>query len=85
MAEQENFMPVLEEDAPIVLATGNYCAFCGEPVDKDDPGVYRKVESWVHGPKQDSPVLRQQTGWYAHPECIEKAINGQSPDQEPIF
>lgn len=85
MSEQEDFMPVFEENAPIVPSTGTYCAFCGDAINKDDPDTYREVASWVHGPKLDSPVLRRQTGWFAHKDCVKKVLDGQAPDQEPIF
>lgn len=57
------------------------CAFCGHRANKDDPELYREVVSWVHGPKLDGPVLRQQTGNVAHKVCMEKVIRGQAPDQ----
>lgn len=64
------------------------CQLCFKPIDSDlldDPdAIYRKVTSWVHGPKLQSPVLREQTGDLAHRSCIEKLINGQSPDQESL-
>lgn len=61
------------------------CELCGKSVDPDDPDTYREVKSWVHGPKLDSPKLREQTGKLAHPHCIIKAVNGQAPDQEELF
>ena len=61
---------------------------CGKPITAeqiDDPeAVYREVTSWVHGPKLQGPVLRTQTGRLAHRECINKLIEGQSPDQQSI-
>ncbi len=65
------------------------CALgCGNPITAkqlDDPdALYREVTSWVHGPKLQGPVLREQTGRLAHKDCIEKLINGESPDQEKI-
>jgi hypothetical protein len=61
------------------------CEFCGDPVDMDDPDVQRQVTSWVHGPKLDSPVLREQTGKVAHNECVQMVVNGVAPGTEPLF
>jgi len=64
------------------------CCLCFEvltPEEVDDPdATYREVSSWVTGPKSQSPVLREQTGKIAHAKCINKVIDGQSPDQEPL-
>lgn len=64
------------------------CTLCFQeltPEELDDPTlVYRQVMSWVTGPKQDSPVLREKTGNIAHKTCIHKLVNGQSPDQQSI-
>ena len=70
---------------PIAL---HLCALCFgtiDPAQIDDPeAIYREVTSWVHGPKLQSPVLREQTGKLAHKDCIDKLLNGQAPDQERI-
>ena len=67
---------------------GRVCPMCLEvltPEVKDDPdATYHEVVSWVTGPKLQSPVLRAQTGRIAHKTCIDKVLNGQSPDQEAI-
>lgn len=85
-AEEQHFMQVQTKDAPIVLATSAYCWFgCGKHLDREDPDNYRQVVSWVHGPKLDGPVLREQTGNMAHSECVQDAINGLAPDQEKLF
>ena len=67
---------------------GHYCTMCCRaftPEEKDDPnGLYHEVVSWVTGPKLQSPVLRRQTMRLAHVTCVEKVLNGQSPDQETI-
>lgn len=64
------------------------CSICGSPVsleELDDPdAIYRQVTSWVHGPKLQSPVLREQTGVIAHAHCIHKLLDGQAPDQSSI-
>jgi hypothetical protein len=61
------------------------CAFCSNRLDLDDPDNYREVISWVHGPKLDGPVLREQTGRMAHKDCIDKLRQGQAPDQEKLL
>lgn len=61
------------------------CFFCKNELDADDPTTYRQVESWVTGPKLDSPVLREQTGRLAHKTCIENIMRGQAPDQPGLF
>lgn len=67
---------------------GRICGLCHielTDAEIDDPNaIYRQVSSWVTGPKLQSPVLRSQTGAVAHRSCIEKVINGQSPDQQSI-
>lgn len=61
------------------------CAFCNRAVDPDDPTNYRQVTSWVHGPKMDGPVLREQTGRVAHELCVQKVKDGIAPETEPLF
>lgn len=61
------------------------CAFCPREIDPDGEDIYREVQSWVHGPKLDGPVLREQTGRIAHGDCIRKLIEGQAPDQEMLI
>lgn len=61
------------------------CFFCKKDVDLDDEETFREVKSWVNGPKLDGPVLREQTGAVAHPNCIELILHGQSPDQPFLF
>lgn len=71
-----------------LAAEGKYCSMCWQeisPEELDDPdSIYREVVSWVTGAKLQSPVLRGQTGRIAHKICVEKVLNGQSPDQESI-
>lgn len=81
----EASMPVFEGKPYRGRAEDFVCAVCGEPLVLDDPDNYREVKSWVHGPKLQSPVLRQQTGQQAHKDCIEKMVAGQSPDQEKLI
>jgi hypothetical protein len=61
------------------------CEFCPNPVDDDDPDTYREVKSWVHGPKLDHPVMREQTGKVAHGDCVRMVMNGVAPGTEPLF
>lgn len=61
------------------------CTFCGHRADSDDPSTYHQVVSWVHGPKLDGPVLREQTGKIAHEVCVQHQIAGQAPDQPELF
>lgn len=61
------------------------CHFCAEPVSDDDETAYREVTSWVHGPKLDGPILREQTGRVAHKTCIDKVAHGQAADQPELF
>lgn len=64
------------------------CSLCEEdltPAELDNPeAVYRQVTSWVHGPKLQGPVLREQTGLLAHKACIQKLIDGQAVDQDKL-
>lgn len=70
------------------LYNGEVCAMCYgafTPEELDDPdATHVNVESWVSGPKLQSPVLRRQTGKRAHSSCIRKVVDGEAPDQEPI-
>ena len=61
------------------------CHFCAGAVSDDDETAYREVTSWVHGPKLDGPVLREQTGRVAHKACIDKVAHGQAADQPELF
>lgn len=62
------------------------CAFCPNKIEAgDESELFREVRSWVHGPKLDGPVLREQTGRVAHKACVEKLMDGQAPDQETLL
>lgn len=63
----------------------NACSFCEQPVDIENENTYREVSSWVNGPKLDGPKLREQTGRFAHPHCVENLVAGQSVDQPELF
>jgi len=74
--------PVTPEQA------GIKCSFCHEGFtveELDDPNLtYIEVASWVTGPKLQSPVMREQTGRRAHKSCIDKALDGEAADQQPL-
>lgn len=61
------------------------CELCENDLDLDDPTIFYQVAEWVSGPKRHGAVLRQYTEKVAHAECIQKVMQGQSPDQEPLF
>ena len=97
MSEAPNPWEKLTQTAERLLAVaevqfgsdlGTTCAMCGIMLtsqDLDDPdAIYREVSSWVTGPKLQSPVLRLRTGRIAHKTCIEKLLDGEAPDQEPV-
>lgn len=58
---------------------------CGNPLDKDDPTIWKQVVGWVGGPKKDSMRLRADTGKFAHDECVAKLSAGQAVDQPNLF
>lgn len=62
-----------------------FCKLCYNPVDRDDETLWKQVIGWVGGPKKDSMRLREDTGAYAHDECVAKIQAGQAPDQESMF
>lgn len=61
------------------------CEFCGGPVNPHDQGAWKQVVGWVHGPRKDSMVLREDTHKFAHDHCVQKARGGQAPDQPDLF
>ena len=62
------------------------CALgCGNPLNPYDEGIWKEVKGFVGGPKKDSMRLREDTGRYAHNACVEKANQGQAPDQEELL
>jgi len=62
------------------------CALgCGNPLNPHDEGTWKQVIGWVGGPRKDSMRLREDTGKHAHAACVEKAQQGQAPDQETMF
>ena len=63
----------------------NQCPYCDNPVNKDDPLTWKGVTGWVHGPKAHAMTLRENTGLYAHDECIKKVRAGQAPDQVSLL
>jgi hypothetical protein len=63
------------------------CPHCGKEVntDEDPDSFYTEVVSWVTGPKLDHPIMREQTGRFAHKKCVENLQHGQAPDQPELF
>jgi hypothetical protein len=61
------------------------CPLCFNPVDPDSPDVWKEVKGWVGGPKQDSMRLRQNTGEFAHHDCVLAAADGQVPGAGDLF
>lgn len=61
------------------------CKLCSKDINPHDVSSWKEVTGFVGGPKKDSMVLRTDTGEYACTPCIEKAKQGQAPDQESLF
>jgi hypothetical protein len=61
------------------------CILCKMYVDKNDPSSWKQVKGLVGGPKKDSMRLREDTGKFAHDECVKKVSYGQAADQPSIF
>lgn len=61
------------------------CPLCNKPVDPEDPDTWKQVRGWVGGPRKDSMRLREDTGYFAHHDCVAKVQEGQSADQSSIF
>lgn len=61
------------------------CALCGNEVDPHADETYKEVVGWVHGKKKDSLTMREDTGRYAHPHCVQNLKEGQAPDQPSMF
>jgi hypothetical protein len=62
------------------------CALgCGKPVNRHDESTYKQVRGWVHGKRKDSLTLREDTGEYAHEDCVKKTKEGQTVDQPSLF
>lgn len=61
------------------------CPLCGNQVDPFNKTAWKEVRGWVGGPKKDHMRLREDTGRFAHGECVQKVLEGQSPDQPSMF
>lgn len=46
------------------------CEFCGEPVDPNAPGTYKRVLAWFPN-KSGSPVLPGPPMGWAHYTCVD--------------
>jgi hypothetical protein len=68
-----------------LIVVQSRCGLCGNPVDKNDPTTWKQVKGWVGGPRKDSMRLREDTGYYAHNDCVAKLQAGQAIDQESMF
>jgi hypothetical protein len=79
------------EDLVMVKQTGelidlkSLCSLCSQPVDRYSPDAWKQVKGWVGGPRKDSMRLREDTGYYAHQECVLKLSSGQAVDQDTLF
>lgn len=60
------------------------CPLCDQTVDPHNPDTWKQVIGWVGGPRKDSMRLREDTGRYAHNECVAKVQSGQAIDQPSI-
>lgn len=78
------------EDLVIDARTGDLinlkdlCTLCGNPVNKDAPDAWKRVTGYVGGPKKDSMRLREDTGYFAHGECVQRVLDGQTVDQPTL-
>jgi hypothetical protein len=63
----------------------NRCLICNKKVNKDDKSTWKQVTGWVGGPRKDSMRLREDTGKYAHDECVLQRQRGIAPDQTSLF
>ena len=62
------------------------CALdCGRDVDEHADETWKEVRGFVGGPRKDSMRLREDTGRFAHAECVQRAQEGQAPGQETMF
>lgn len=78
------FSPALTEDVPEKFFSRS-CAFCTDPVDLDDPNIWREIVGWVHGPKRDGLSLRAATGQVGHDACVHKAKQGEPASTPSLF
>lgn len=67
-----------------VVGTG-YCAFCSDPVDKENPDVYKETSVWVGGEKSNLSMMRVYTGNYACPNCVKAIKEKQPPGEATLF
>lgn len=61
------------------------CILCYQSIDKYSASAWKQITGFVGGPKKDSMRLREDTGRYAHEECVKKLSAGQAIDQPSIF
>lgn len=63
----------------------DWCKLCELPVDPYASNTWKQVVGFVGGPKKDSMRLREDTGFFAHDECVKKLSEGQAVDQPSLF
>lgn len=74
------------ETSSSYIPQSNLCSLCGHGINLNQPDkVWKQVQGWVGGPKKDHMRLREDTGRYAHDECVQKVGEGQAVDQPSIF
>ncbi len=61
------------------------CVLCGQSLTPNHPDTWKQVTGFVGGPKKDSMRLREDTGRYAHDDCVKLAQSGQDPSQPSLF
>ena len=73
------------EEIPVPEASVGTCSLCFKGIRSNDQTLWKEVRGWVGGPKKDSMRLREDTGKYAHDECVRLLQEGQTPDQPSMF
>jgi hypothetical protein len=62
------------------------CVFCDEPVNPNSRFTYRSMKGF-HRPGKaggSDVVLREDTGQYAHPQCVDRERMGVSHAQQEL-
>ena len=68
-----------------------HCHFCGQEIDPDGMGVWRRVVGWERKATSSSRrsgsdiTLRERQDDYAHTHCIDGAKRGLSPRQGALL
>lgn len=62
------------------------CTLCPRTVTKSElTDAYTEQTVLVHGPKKNGAKLAQDTGRYAHKECVDQALADVLPGTLPLF